>query len=98
MDLITFIKEATTLNVHAFWHWAGGMFLYSIFTVAPLLWRFPYRAVMLFAILFEIVMYSLYGYTGYSGGLIGYIADTLGDILIAGIAALTVLIAMKRRN
>ena len=81
--MIDFIKEMTTLNAHHFWHWAGGMFFYRLFTYTPLLWRIPFRAVIAIAVLYEVITLYLYGYGGYSGGLSGYIADTLGDILLA---------------
>ena len=89
--MIEFIREATVGNVHAFWHFAGGMFLYKIFQTTPIVWRFPFRTVVIIAALYEIVTLYLYGYGGYSGGAMGYLADTTGDILLAVVGAFVIL-------
>lgn len=94
--MIDFLKEMTVGNIHAFWHWAGGMFLYAIFHRIPFVGRIPFRAVISVVILYEIITLYLYGYSGYSGGLRGYIADTLGDILLGIAGALTLKIVTNK--
>ena len=74
-----FIKEMTVGNVFLFYHMFGGMVLARFFG----LWKRginPVLMVLCIAILWEILELYLFGYSTYSWGIKGYIADTIGDI------------------
>jgi len=84
--MIDFIKEMTVGNVFLFYHLFGGMILGRFFG----LWNSrinPILAVAIIAILWEVVELYVIGYSTYSWGIRGYIADTTGDILGATIMA-----------
>ena len=77
--MIEFLKEMTIGNVYLMYHLFGGMILGRFFG----LWRRlnPILMVLAVAILWEVLeLYLNNGIGGYSGGLLGYIADTTGDI------------------
>ena len=77
--MIDFIKEMTVGNVFLMYHLFGGLVLGRFFG----LWKRcnPVLMTLAVAILWEVVeLYINNGIGGYSGGLMGYIADTIGDI------------------
>lgn len=99
--MIEFIKEATIGNQHAFWHFAGGMFFYAVFSITPILWRFPFRAVMALAGLFEIIeLYNLGSHIAIAneyGSVTNWLADTTGDILLALVGGFILWIIMSKK-
>ena len=92
--MIEFLKEMTIGNQFLLHHCLGGMLLGRIFYTISWSYnkeRFAILAVLLVAILWEIFELYLFGTLMYSGGLIGYIADAVGDVGGAVIFAWVVL-------
>lgn len=92
MDLITFIKEATVNNQGFVYHAIGGMIIPRLILSIVYTTEKNKAAILgtfIVAVLWEMFEQILAGFTiiGYSNGLAGYIADTLGDIGIAVLVA-----------
>ena len=77
--MIEFIREMTVGNVFLVYHLFGGLVLGKFFGLYK---RFnPVLMVLCVAILWEVLeLYLNNGISGYSNGLMGYLADTTGDI------------------
>ena len=92
--MIEFIREMTVGNVWLWFHILAGGILAKI---ASWYWgkRYvgmtrPIITVFLAALSWEIFELYYWGYANYSGGVMGWRADSLGDILGAVLMALVV--------
>lgn len=81
--MIEFLREMTVGNQHLFWHLFGGMLLGVIFYKIAYSNKKRFALLCTFAVVILFEVFELYignGIGGYSGGLMGYIADTVGDV------------------
>jgi hypothetical protein len=87
--MVEFLKEMTIGNSWLWFHILGGGFIAKVLIMLPIESK-PVLWVFFIAIAWE--MFELYkdGVKGYSGGVKGWFADTLGDILGAVLMAFIV--------